>query len=113
MDSKNQALRPALYSIPSFEKKEEQLTEEQVLNKDEQILAEGAETQFWKTLKKHVNTAIQELEEVNSQAVISGAPLDEIGKNTIVITMTKGVLKRIFNKVEDAHELREQGNGKE
>jgi hypothetical protein len=44
------------------------------------------------------------LEKINEAAVAGGMSYEEIGRNTIVITQTKGIIQKIFNIVEDAKE---------
>lgn len=105
------ALKPEIFNIPSFIKQEK--TDEEVLTVEEKILATGADTAFWKTLRKHFDSSIEQLEQINEAAIASGMPLDEIGRNALVISQVKGVLRRIINAVEDAKEaLDERGEGK-
>jgi len=40
-----------------------------------------------------------------------GQNFEEIGKNTIVANLAKGVIKRILNKVKDAREQVERSDG--
>jgi len=106
MANNAQALRP-VSNIPSFISKERERDIEE-LTVAEKLLGSGAETPFWKALKKHIENQIQELEKINEVAIAQGLPLEEIGRNTIVISQTKGVITKIFNIVEDAHEATEE-----
>jgi hypothetical protein len=91
--------------------KQEKFEDVQTLTKDEEILASGAENAFWKTLKKHFDNAILQLDQINESAIANGASRDQIGENTIVISLAKGVLRKIENVVEDAKEAHEGGTG--
>ena len=99
------ALRPEIFNLPSFKKAER--VDVKSLTDEERVLAQGADKAFWKTLKKHIDRVVEELDEVNTQSVAAGASFEEIGRNTVVTTLVKGVVQRIFDKVEDAKEARE------
>ena len=99
------AIKP-VFNIPSFIK-DKPKTDIEVLTEEEKILATGAGNAFWKTLRKHIESEMLLLDQISEQAIESGAPLEEIGRNTIVISQVKGVLNRIFNVVEDAKEAQE------
>lgn len=109
-NNKGQALRPEVFNLPSFQKEEK--TDEEILTDDEKILGTGANNSFWKILRRHIDNCITELDQVNEQAISSGASLEEIGRNTVVVNLTKGVLRRIFAKVEDSKEALEGANDK-
>lgn len=95
------ALRPDGFRIPDFIKKD---TGEDIDSAEEKILAGGAEQIFWKTLKKYFDSSIEQLEQINESAISSGMPLEEIGRNALVISQVKGVLRKIENVVGDAKE---------
>lgn len=95
-----------VFNIPSFIKKEPK-TDEEVLTDEEKVLAAGANTAFWTTLKKHIDNEVMVLDQIAEQAIEAGSPLEEIGRNTIVISQVKGVINRIFNVVQDSREAQE------
>ena len=102
------ALRPEIFNIKGFinqERKDDEATVE------EKVLATGAEQIFWKTLKTYVDNSIQQLEQINEQAIAQGMALDEIGRNALVISQVKGVLRKIVNVVQDAQEAVHATNG--
>lgn len=102
------AIRPnTFFNLPKFARDNEAL--QKGLTEEERVLAVGAGTEFWLTLKTRIEEVIKELENVNELAVSQGAPLDEIGRNAVVINLTKGVLRRTFNFVDDAHEAMNNG----
>lgn len=104
------ALRPEIFNIKGFisqDKKDDEFSVE------EKILAAGAEQIFWKTLKKYFDNSIQQLESINEGAIAQGMPLEEIGRNALVISQVKGVLRKIINVVSDAEEaVHERGETK-
>lgn len=97
----DQALRPQSFTMQSFIKEEKPQMEFTV---EEEILAAGADKMFWKTLKKHFESNVEQLELMNETAIANGLPFDEIGRNALVISQVKGVLRKIINTVEDAKE---------
>ena len=109
-EPESSAVRPNIFlSLPSFMRNEE--AQKKGATDEERIFAAGANTEFWKELKNRIEQIKAELDQTNSQAIANGATLEQIGQNTIVITMTKGVLDKIFNTVEDAREAIEDGQG--
>jgi hypothetical protein len=101
-EEKGEAIRPNFFALPTFVRDEE--AKKKGLTDEERILAAGAETDFWRTLKIRVDQVIAEMDQINEQAMTQGASLEEIGRNTVVTNLTKGTLKRIFNIVEDARD---------
>jgi len=103
-----QATRPDAFisQLPVF------LSEKQARAKgaseEEQQLAAMSRSGGWKVLKEFVETIREEMDELNDAAIAGGADFEKIGQNTLVISQTKGVLKRIIDKVEDAREACEK-----
>lgn len=100
------ALRPQAFNLKSFI--EEKKTDEETITDAEKILGAGADKAFWKTLRKYIDEQIGQLEQINEQAIAGGMPFDEIGKNALVISQVKGILRKIINAVEDAREARDK-----
>lgn len=105
------ALKPEIFNIPSFIREEK---DEEALTAEEKILAAGADTSFWKTLRRNFENAIETLDQINESAMANGMPVEEIGRNAIVISQVKGVLRKIVDQVQDAKEAleNERGEGK-
>ena len=97
-----QAIKP-VFNISSYIK-EEKKTDVETLTEDEKTLGYGAKQKFWKVLREHIENEIDNIDKIAEDAIESGAPMEEIGRNTIVVSQVKGVLKRIFNIVEDSYE---------
>lgn len=96
-----EALRPEIFTIKGFinQKKGDDLE-----ITEEKILAAGAENAFWKILRKYFENSMNQLEQVNEEAIANGMTLEEIGRNALVISQVKGVLNKIINIVGDAKE---------
>lgn len=103
------ALKPEILNFSRFmnEKPKEDI---EVITQDEKVLAAGANTAFWSTLKKHFDESIKQLDQINEEAMAQGLPMEEIGRNAIVISQVKGVLNKIINVVKDAQESMEDKN---
>lgn len=99
------ALRPG-FSIPDFIK-QEKVIETEDLTDEEKILSQGRQTAFWRTLREHFDNQVNELEKIQDNAIANGASREEIGENAVVISLTRGVLRNIVNKVEDAREVKD------
>lgn len=109
MDDRKQAIRPGMFSLRKYAKEERELDEE-TLTDDEKVLANGAEQKFWLVLKKHLESEIDQIDRIAEAAIESGASTEEIGQNTIVVTQVKGLVRRLFNIVDDASEaLKNEG----
>lgn len=105
------ALKPEILNIPQFIDRDKKEGIEEI-TQDEKIFAAGAENAFWRTLKKHFDESIRQLDLVNENAISQGMPMEEIGRNAIVISQVKGVLNKIINVVEDAKEAQSGGEEK-
>lgn len=106
-DKAGASIKPSFFTLPTFVRDEE--AAKRGLSDEERVLAAGSNTEFWLTLKTRMQTVLEELDQVNEQAIAQGLPLEEIGRNTVVINTTKGVLRKIFNFVDDARDAVEEG----
>ena len=73
-------------------------------SKEERQLYGLSSSAGWRVLKEFIDSLIEDLESLNSSAIASGATFEEIGKNTLVVSMSKGIIKKAMDKVEDARE---------
>ena len=65
-------------------------------------------TSGWVLFKQMADTLIQELDQLNDKAIENGATFEELGKNSVVISQTKGIIKKLLDKVEDSKEACER-----
>lgn len=108
MAKRSKAIKPdkVFPNLPIFLKEKEVKPES--LADEEKILGQGGKTAFWGVLKDFIEEVVKELDEVNDLAISQGGSYEEIGKNTIVISTTKGIIKKIIDKVEDSKEALDQ-----
>lgn len=100
------ALRPGSFSFSDFIQEDTQTGLD--ITEGELLFSKGRQTAFWKELKKHFDNEIRQLDDIQDNAIATGASRDQIGENAVVISLTRGVLKRIVNRIEDAREADEK-----
>lgn len=100
------ALRPGSFSFSDFIK--EDLQEGLDITEEEILFSKGRQTGFWKKLREHFDNEIRQLDQIQDNAIAAGATRDQIGENAVIISLTRGVLRRIINRVEDAREADEK-----
>ena len=107
MPKVNEALKPQFnVNIASDQKvKETGATDE------ERHLYHISQTAGWRILEEFIQEQIDGLDQINEKAMEVGQNFEEIGKNTIVANLAKGVIKRILNKVQDAKSQVERPDG--
>jgi len=81
---------------------------EVVMTDEEKALASLARHSGWEVLKTYIGNLSNELDLINDAAVEKGLPFEEIGKNTVIIKLSMGILKKAVNKVEDAKDAVEK-----
>lgn len=107
MKNKKTAIRPDFFAnFESLKRNEE--AKKIGVTPDEQAYYAMSLSDGWKLFNTEVDYLLQEMEQLNDAAVASGAPYEELGKNTVVISLAKGVIRRLINKVEDAREACER-----
>jgi len=97
-----QALRPG-FNVPLTKKDVE--VEKKGASEEEIALYKMSESSGWRVLNDFIDRQIQELEDVNAGAVKEGLSFEEIGKNAMILIMTKEIIKKVQNKVNDAREI--------
>lgn len=78
---------------------------------EEDFVAAMAHHNGWKVLKEYIENLMQELDGVNQKAMENGATFEEIGRNSIVIQLSKEMLLKVIQRVEDAREDRDTRAG--
>lgn len=102
-----EAIKPDTFftGIPSIKEKQ---AEKAGATDEEKILHGGSNTAFWRTLKAYLEELSKDLDNINEGAIATGASLEEIGMNTVVVNLTSGIIGKVINKVEDAREACEK-----
>lgn len=97
------AVKPDFFAnIPSLKKDEE--AAKRGAGEEERLLYAMSQTAGWKLFSGTATRLIEELDQLLDSSVSSGASIEDIGKNTIVVSLSKGVIKRLLNTVRDAKE---------
>ena len=80
------AVRPDKFfsSLPSIMRDEE--AKKKGITEEERALATLSETLGWKILSEYIDYLIDDLDNVNDQAIANGATFEEIGRNTLVVS---------------------------
>ena len=102
----DEAIRPDTYfNLPTF--KEKEVTVE-TLTDDEKSLISLSNHSGWTVMKRYIEQVERDLDNVNYIAIANGAGFEEIGRNTVVINLTKGIIDKIKNRVQD---IKDQADG--
>lgn len=105
----DQALRPVFTNVPSLVKQKNSNPD---ASEEEQRLYAMSHGAGWKTFREIAERVSNELNDVNKQAIAGGASFEEIGRNTLVISMTQDIITKLLNKVDDAVEACENDGSK-
>ncbi len=97
------ALRPDFYfkTVPSLNK-DEVVDDKVGITDNERALYALSKTAGWKVFCEYLETLSRELGETSKTIISGGASMEEIGRNTIVITLTQDIIDRAVNRVADA-----------
>lgn len=107
MATKKTAVRPDFFAnFESLKRKEE--AAKKGTTEEEQAYYSMSLSEGWKLFNKDIENLLAEMDQLNDQAVANGMTYEELGKNTVVISLAKGVIRRLVNKVEDAKEACER-----
>ena len=103
------AIKPNfLSSVPSMKQDEE--AKAKGATEEERMFYGMYNTAGWKLFQGEAVQLLKDLEDSNDTAIANGTSLEEIGKNAVVISLTKGIIKKLLDKVEDSREACEQPN---
>jgi hypothetical protein len=108
---KGQATRPDFFmqNLPEMLVKDAVASTKGASESERQLYA-LSQTSGWAVLKMFIGELKESLDLVNAKAIAQGAPFEEIGKNTVVVNMSKAVIDRILTKVSDATDACEKTN---
>lgn len=96
------ALRPGFFSnLPVIDEKS---IEQSKVTDEERVLAQLSLSSGWKVLSDYMDELYSSLEDANLRAVSTQSSLEEIGRNTVIISFVRDFVKRVKNKVNDAAE---------
>lgn len=98
------AIRPDFYfkGLPTLQNDRE--AEKKGATEEERQVYAMAQTSGWNVVQNFIERLSKDLDMVNKNAIENGAPLDEIGRNTVVISLTQDILQKVLDKVSDSIE---------
>lgn len=99
----NNAIKPNFFSNFPILSKEDELAKKGITD-EERYLYGMSQTAGWVHFKKTSDQLIEQLDQFVDQAVVDGKSTEEIGQNTIVVSLAKGIVRRLMNLVDDAKE---------
>jgi len=102
--TKGSALRPEVFlaNMPSLVA--DKVAESKGATDEERVLYSMSKSAGWKVLKEYINNALTDLDGVNERVISSGATFEVVGQNQVAINLTKTIIKKIMDRVEDARE---------
>jgi len=106
MKSQPQAIKPDLFADFRKVLKEKETKGKPIQDIEETQLLEMAELPGWQVLKEYIDNLKADVEAINYSSMQSGASFEDIGRNAVVIQLTKDLLTKIVQKVEDVREAR-------
>jgi len=92
------ALKPVSMNIPVLDHVDEEASGPTTEEKQLYAMSKSA---GWKILRKIAEQAMVEMDNTTQDAIGSGASLEEIGRNTIVISLAKDTIRKLLNRVDD------------
>lgn len=105
------AVRPDFFAnFASLKKKEDELNKKGI-TEEEQAYYSMSLSKGWQLFSNDAQNLLKELDLFVDNAVIAGLSREEIGEKTIVVSLAKGVIRRLLEKVEDCKEACEQPEG--
>lgn len=107
-----QAIKPdkIFFNLPDIVKDKE--AKRRGVTDEERALAALAKSDGWGVLKEYIDLVVEGLDKKNDIAIASGTKLEEIGRNAVIISLAKGVIKQIVDKVLDSEEACEEPSPK-
>jgi len=96
------AIKPNFFAgLPSFLK--DKVAKKGTTNEEKALYAMSVSA-GWKIFEEFVDSVLKDVDDINNKAISQGAGFEEIGKNTVVVGIAKGIIKRLLDKVNDAKE---------
>lgn len=98
-----QAIRPDFFfSKLTAVQENDQEAEKKGATEEERAIYAMTQTKGWVIMKDTFDSLYKELNQVNKSAIESGATLEEIGRNTVVVSLVQDILDKLLNKASDA-----------
>src|SRR3990167_3232853 len=106
---KGQAIKPnfLINQLPSLQPVKDE--EEGGPTDEETKLYSLAKSGGWKILEEYFDNLTEELNQDSEKGMEAGLSFEELGKNTVVVTMTRSIIKKVLDRVQDAVDACENG----
>ena len=101
-----EAIRPDFAHMPNLTPAQRDIKAD--ATDEELALYAMSKSAGWEIFESEAQMAIDALSSTNDDAIAQGLPLEEIGRNAVVLSLAKGVVKTLLNKVSDAAEACEK-----
>lgn len=99
------AIKPNFFiNVPALAKVQ---ASESVTDEEKSLYA-MSKTSGWVIFKKIAEDTVLQLGNVNKAAIAQGLPLEEIGRNAIVVNLAQEAIERLLNRVIDISEAIEK-----
>lgn len=103
------AIKPDFHSIKGvWEQQKNAELEKKGIDPQDAAFHTLSQMEVWQNLKSYIQTLKDGLDAQLTVAVDSGLSREDIGDRTIMVTLAKGLLNSIINKVEDSSEVVEE-----
>ena len=79
---------------------------------EEKALAVLTTATGWRNFVAFKDELVEDMQKANKAAIGQGLSFEQIGQNTLIISMATDIIDRLFNKVSDAVEVVEQNGNK-
>lgn len=104
------AMRPDFFSkFPSLKQDEE--AKKKGATEEERMYYGMINTKGFMLFTDKKNELLKDLDALIDGSIATGASYEEIGKNTLVMSLVKGIINRLWNITEDAKEACERPEG--
>lgn len=102
------AVKPDFFTNFSSLKRDEELSKKGITDEERSYYSMSL-TKGWKLFIRDIENLENDLEQLNDAGVANGMPYEELGRNAVVTSLVKGILKRMVAKIQDAKEACESG----
>lgn len=103
----NSAIKPDFFNnLPTILNNEKLKGKE--VSDDEKDLYSLSKSQGWRILKDYMESLMTDLDDVGNIAMNAGMSFEEIGRNTVIANLSKGVIRKVLIKISDAVEACEK-----
>lgn len=77
----------------------------------EQAYYAMSQTLGYKFLQADCEDLLDQMDVMNDNAVQTGMAYEELGRNTVVVSLVKGIIRKLMDKINDSKEACETGSG--